>query len=162
MSTYVSRHRVNRPIDEVFDVIGTRCFENHPKWEREVVEVRPLTPGPIGVGSRAVMVRQEYGRRQEVPYEVTDFTPPARIAFRHVGGQMLFEIAFELEAAGATATDLAVRVRMDPRGAFRIMSPVLAMNLPRTSERITRSMVGLVEAEGVRPAGAVTPGTAPR
>lgn len=51
MSTYVSRHRVNRRIDDVFDVIGTRCYENHPRWEREVVEVRPLTDGPIGLGS---------------------------------------------------------------------------------------------------------------
>ena len=152
MSTYVSRHRVNRPIDDVFDVIGTHCFENHPKWEREVVEVRPQADGPIGLGSRAVMVRQEYGRRQEIVYEVTDFVPPRRIAFHHQGGQMLFEIAFELQEARPSETDLAVHVRLEPRGAFRLMAPLLALNLPRTSERITRSMVDLIEAEPLRSA----------
>lgn len=96
------------------------------------------------------MVREEFGGRREIVYEVTDFTPPRRIAFHHLGGQMLFELALELQAAGPSATDLSVHVRMDPRGAFRLMSPLLAFNLPRTSERITRSMVALVEAEPLR------------
>ncbi len=152
MSTYVSRHRVNRRIDDVFDVIGTHCYENHPRWEREVVEVRPLTDGPIGLGSRAIMVREEFGGRREIAYEVTDFAPPRRIAFQHLGGQMLFEHAFELQDAGPSATDLAVHVRMEPRGAFRLMSPLVAFNLPRTSERITRSLVDLIEAEPLRSA----------
>jgi len=154
MPTYVSRHRVDRPIDDVFDVIGTHCYENHPRWEREVVEVRPLTDGPIGLGSRAIMVREEFGGRREMAYEVTDFAPPGRIAFQHLGGQMLFEIAFELHDAGPSVTDLAVHVRMEPRGAFRLMSPLVAFNLPRTSERITRSLVALIEAEPPRSAAA--------
>lgn len=32
---------------------------------------------------------------------------------------MLFEIAFELQDAGPSETDLAVHVRKEPRGAFR-------------------------------------------
>ncbi|HVW82318.1 MAG TPA: hypothetical protein VHB69_15405 [Mycobacteriales bacterium] len=39
-----------------FDVIGTNIVANHPKWEKEVQSVRKLTPGPIGPGTRAVMV----------------------------------------------------------------------------------------------------------
>ncbi len=147
MSTYVSRHRVSRPIRDVFDFMGTHSYDNHPRWEEEVVEVRPLADGPIGLGSRAVMVRDDFGQRREITYEVTEFTPPQRIAFRHLDGRMLFEIAFELGERGPAETDLAVHVRMEPRGAFRLMSPLLAMNLPRTSERITRSMVSLIEAE---------------
>ena len=61
MATYAATYRVARTPEEVFDVIGTHCYENHPHWEREVVAIQPVTPGPIGLGSRAIMVRQEYG-----------------------------------------------------------------------------------------------------
>jgi len=104
MLTYEVRRRINRPPEAVFDVIGTHVYENHPRWESEVVEVRRLTDGPVGVGSRAIMVRQEYGRRRAAPYEVTEFVPDRKIAFRHLDGPMTFEIAFMLEPADASAT----------------------------------------------------------
>jgi len=59
---------------------------------------------------------------------------------------MSFEIAFVLEPAGLSATDLVVQVRARPRGAFRLMTPLVARTLPKTSERITSQMVALVEA----------------
>jgi hypothetical protein len=45
MATYAATRRVGRTPEEVFDVIGTHCYENHPRWEREIVEIRRLTPG---------------------------------------------------------------------------------------------------------------------
>lgn len=146
MSTYDATYRLDRTPEEVFDVIGTHCYENHPRWEREVVEIRPLTPGPIGLGSRAIMVRQEFGRRSETEYEVTAFEPARRIAFRHPQASMLFELGMDLREAGASATDLTVHVRMEPKGALRLLSPLLALQLPRRSDRITRQMIGVVEA----------------
>jgi hypothetical protein len=150
MPTYQAHFRVARPPADVFDVIGTNCYRNHPRWEREVVEIRPLTDGPIGLGSRAIMVRQEYGRRSEVAYEVTAFEPGRRIAFRHLGGSMTFELAFELTPLPGDATDLRVDVRMEPHGMLRLMTPLLALRMPGTSRRISRSMVELVESEPPR------------
>lgn len=146
MATYNATYRVGRTPEEVFDFIGTHCYENHPQWEREVVEIRPLTPGPIGLDSRAIMVRQEFGRRSETEYEVTAFEPASRIAFRHRQGRMLFELGMDLRTAGASATDLTVQVRMEPKGVLRLLSPLLALQLPRRSDRITRRMIELVEA----------------
>lgn len=146
MPTYEATYRLDRTPAEVFDVIGTHCYENHPRWEREVVEIRPLTPGPIGLGSRAIMIREEFGRRSETEYEVTAFESARRIAFRHPQASILFELGFDLRAAGASATDLTVHVRMEPKGALRLLSPLFALQLPRRSDRITRSMIELVEA----------------
>lgn len=93
------------------------------------------------------MVRQEYGRRRAAPYEVTEFVPDRRIAFRHLDGPMTFEIAFVLEPTDGSATDLTVQVRMQPKGAFRLLTPLMARSLPKTSERITSQMVALVEGD---------------
>lgn len=150
MSTYDATYRLDRTPEEVFDVIGTHCYENHPLWEREVVEIRQLTPGPIGLGSRAIMVREEFGRRSETEYEVTAFEPARRIAFRHPQGSMLFELGFDLRAAGVAATDLTVHVRAEPRNALRLLSPLIALQLPRRSDRITRRLVELVESRPSR------------
>ena len=156
MLTYEVRRRINRPPEAVFDVIGTHVYENHPHWESEVVEIRRLTDGPVGVGSRAIMVRQEYGRRRAAPYEVTEFVPDRKIAFRHLDGPMTFEIAFMLEPADASTTDLTVQVRVQPKGAFRLLTPLMARSLPKTGDRITGQMVTFVEGQ-VRASGSEAP-----
>lgn len=146
MVAYEARRRVGRPPAAVFDIIGTHVYENHPRWESEVIEIRPLTEPPIRVGSRAIMVRREYGRRSEVPYEVTDFEQDQKIAFRHISGAMDFDIAFLLAPAADGNSDLVVQIRATPKGMFRLLTPLVARHLPKTSERITSQMVALVES----------------
>ena len=145
MLTYEAHRRINRPPAAVFDLIGTNVYDNHPSWESEVVEIRPLTDPPVQLGSRAIMVRREYGRRSEVAYEVTEFELNRTIGFRHVDGPMAFEIAFRLEPSGEAASDLTIRVQAQPKGAFRLLTPLIARSLPKTSERITSQMVAFVE-----------------
>jgi hypothetical protein len=58
---------------------------------------------------------------------------------------MAFEIAFRLEPSGEAASDLTVQVRAQPKGVFRLLTPLIARSLPKTSERITSQMVALVE-----------------
>src|SRR3990170_621421 len=152
--TYDLRMPVRRPVEEVFDFVGTHYFENHPRWEHEVMEVRKVTDGPIGVGSRAVMVREEYGRRSEAPLEITAFEPPRTIAFKHLGGPMLFELTLVMTPAGATSTDLSAHVQIGLHGRYRLLTPMFAFNLPRISKRIIRTMVELIEAEPSRARGA--------
>ena len=156
MPTFKRTYRVGRPVGEAFDVIGTHLFENHPRWEREVVAIRPLSDGPIGPGSRAVMVREEYGRRTEGTYEVTAFEPERLVAARHLDGPMDFEISFAFAPVDAASTDLTVTVAMSLRGRMRPLSPLLGIQMPGRSDRISRSMVDLVESG---PPSAVVSGT---
>lgn len=152
--TYELHMPVRRSVEDVFDFVGTHYFKNHPRWEHEVIEVRRLTDGPIGVGSRGVMVREEYGRRSEAPLEITAFEPSRTIAFRHLGGPMLFELALVMAPTGAASTDLSVHVRVGLRGRYRLLTPIFAFNLPRIGKRITRTMVELIEAEPSHARGA--------
>ena len=138
-------YRIGRTPESVFDVIGTHLYENHPRWEAEVVEIRPLTPGPVRFGSRAIMIREEHGRRSESTYEVTAFEPRRAIAFRHLDGPMGFTLRFALAPLGDSATDLTVDVDMAPRGLLRLLTPLIALQLPRRTDRITRQMIALVE-----------------
>jgi len=141
---------VDRTPEQVFDVVGTHVYENHPKWETEVVEVRPITAGPVRQGGQSVMVREERGRRTETTNVVTDFEPGRLIAFRHDSDAMGFSLRFELAKASAGGTDLTVDVNMAPHGPLRLATPLLAIGLPRRTRRITDSMVALIEGRGAK------------
>jgi hypothetical protein len=60
---------------------------------------------------------------------------------------MGFELAFLLSPASTETTDLDVHVRMQPRGALRLLTPLLARSLPKRTERITSDMVRFVESQ---------------
>ena len=142
---------VRRPLAEVFDFVAVHNYENHPRWEPEVLEVRPLSDGPIRVGHRAVMVRKDFGKVSETTHEVTAFDPGERIAFRHVDGPMDFEITFSF-AAVPEGTHIRVDVAAQPHGAMRLMSPLFRIRMPRVGARLSNNLRCLVEAG---PAGAV-------
>jgi len=147
MPSWQHTYRVERTPDQVFDVVGTNLFTNHPRWEPEVEELHPLTEGPIGVGSRALMVRRDMGRRSEVAYVITEFEPSHTVAVTHPDGSMAFDLAFDLAPADGDATDFTVRVRMGGRGVARLLNPLIALQLPRRSDRLSRSAVRVIEAQ---------------
>lgn len=129
MFSYELRGRIDRPPEAVFDFVGTRYPQNHPRWEPAVLEVRQTTAGPMGPATRTVMVRRDGGKVHEVPHEVVEFAPGRAIALRTLGGPLGLRIAFTMVPAGAAGTDLTVRVAVEPRGLLKLLRPVPA---PRT------------------------------
>ena len=145
---------VERSAETTFDFIGTNVYENHPRWEDEVLEIRPLSEGPVRVGSSAVMVRKGFPRPREVEYSVTELVPGRRIAFDHPDSAMHFHLSFDVVPAGATACDVHVHVEAVPHGPLRLMAPVMRRAFPARTRRISAQMVRVLEAETVAPATA--------
>lgn len=130
--------------EHVFDVVVRHQADNHPRWEREVREVRQLDePGP---GARSVMVRHERGRTREVANTCVEYVEGRRAAYEHDEPGMDFRIAFDLTPAGPTSCVLRVDVRMRPKGATRLMTPLFKLGIHRRSERITARMCDVVIA----------------
>jgi hypothetical protein len=144
--SHETSRRVSRSVAATFDVIGTHVYDNHPLWEREVLEVRPITPGAVGLGSRAVMVRRDYGRRTEVEYVVTEFEKDRRIGFHHPAPSMDFRISFELSPVDADTCDVHVAIRAQPLGWTRALEPLMRRAMPKQAERITAQMARIVES----------------
>jgi len=68
---------VARPIDEVFAFLADG--ENDPKFSPRVQEIRKLTDGPIGVGTRYGSTVKDAGMTTRREFELTEFVPPTRI-----------------------------------------------------------------------------------
>jgi hypothetical protein len=157
MISYTKTRHVDRSAETAFDIIATHVFENHPKWEAEVLEVRRLDQGAVGVGSRAVMVRSEGGRISESEYAITEFVPNSRVAFDHPGSAMGFSLTSTIVPVTATSCDITTRVTMQPRGWVRLLTPLLRLGTPRRGDRLTAAQARVIEDSPMSTAKATDP-----
>ena len=128
MITFENEIVMNRPVEVVFaavtDIPGWR------RWQPNLLESRQTTPEPVGVGTQAVNVRANLGRRFQIRVEVTEFVPNHRFAFRSVSGPMTVMIRMTLTpvAGGARLHQLT---EGEPHSFFKVAQPVLARPLKK-------------------------------
>ena len=87
---------ISRPIAEV------SAFLDDPKsalkWVSDVVVSEQTSEGPIGVGTTGRRVSQFMGRRFESTWEITEYAPQGRVAFKSTSGNMSYAGSMQLEA----------------------------------------------------------------
>jgi uncharacterized membrane protein len=86
---------IERPIDEVFAFLSD--FENIPKWNYYVLEVKKISEGPVGVGTKYHQVR----KTDEQVFQITEFKLNQQVAVKTLPASSLqFERRFTLQAQG--------------------------------------------------------------
>jgi uncharacterized protein YndB with AHSA1/START domain len=71
------------PIERVW--VRLADVERQPEWMHDLKWVHLTTPGPVGVGTRAVGLVRILGIGVHDPIEVTELLPPHRYAIEHEG-----------------------------------------------------------------------------
>jgi Polyketide cyclase / dehydrase and lipid transport len=66
---------IERPPAEVFRFVATDHFQNHRKWDPAITSITKTSPGPMGVGATARLIRTDRGRQIEGSMEVTEYEP---------------------------------------------------------------------------------------
>jgi uncharacterized membrane protein len=88
---------IERPIDEVFVFLSD--FENIPKWNYYVLEVRQLSESPIGIGTIYHQVR----KTDEQDFHIIEFEPNNTVALKTLPqSSPSFERRFTLYEEGET------------------------------------------------------------
>jgi uncharacterized membrane protein len=88
---------IERPIDEVFAFLSD--FENIPKWNYYVLEVRQLSESPTGIGTTYHQVRKS----DEQDFRITEFEPNNTVAVKTLPqSSPSFERRFTLYEEGDT------------------------------------------------------------
>jgi uncharacterized membrane protein len=88
---------IYRPIDEVFAFLSD--FENIPKWNYYVLEVRQLSESPIGIGTTYHQVR----KTDQQDFRIIEFEPNHRVAVKTLPqSSPSFERRFTLYEEGHT------------------------------------------------------------
>jgi hypothetical protein len=137
---------VYRPPDEVFAFVATRHFENHPRWDPELLEMRQTSPGPVGVGTTAHVVRRQGGRRVEGAATVTHYEPCRRAAWDVRFGAFAMHQAVDLlPEQGGAATRVRLSVETCATGPIRFLLPLLRGRFRRTMTRSLAIIESLIE-----------------
>ena len=118
---------VHRPTDEVFAFVADQT--NAALWQSGIVEVRRLTDGPPGVGSRHTFTRTLMGRRMTGENEYVAFEPGKRVAFRTTSGPRL--LASYAVTAIPEGSRLTATMEVDFSGIMSVAEPLVARALSR-------------------------------
>ncbi len=137
---------INRPIEEVFAVLGNP--ENGPRWSSSSSEVMITSDGPIGVGTTYRSVRTALGQRIESETEVTEYEPNRKIATKSISGPFPMEslVTFERLEGGTRVTGTLMG---EPGGFFKLAEPVLVSTMKRQLEGDLANLKKLMEADAL-------------
>ena len=143
MPTITQSVTINRPVEEVWDFIGS--FENTTRWSRGVLEARQTSDGPLGVGSTLQTVVKAFGRRRTADYLVTEYEPNHAFAFEVTSGPMTSRAHYSVEPAGA-GTRLTASGEAQATGLYKLLAPVLVRILERHSQDDLTRVKRILEA----------------
>jgi len=118
---------IHRPSHEVFAFVADQT--NAASWQSGIVEVRRLTDGPPGVGSRHAFTRTLMGRRMTGENEYVEFEPGKRVAFRTTSGPRL--VASYAVTAIPEGSRLTATMQVDFSGIMSVAEPLVARALSR-------------------------------
>ena len=125
MATFDGSIYIHRPPSIVFDVVGTHLFETQPKWEDGIVTIRPLTEGPMRVGSKAVMERLDLlVWRHETDYQCVVFDQDRLVGMHNdsPGTRVVFRLSVAPADHGKTLLRFWVQANLT--GFNRLLEPL--------------------------------------
>ncbi len=61
-------------------------ISRHNEWSTNSIRITPLTPAPVGLGSKYAAVGRQWGKDWPSELEVTGYEPPERFEFTATGG----------------------------------------------------------------------------
>ncbi len=139
---------VRRPPEVVFDFVATHHFENHPRWDPDLLEMSQTSAGPVGVGTTARVVRRQGRGRVEGTATLVDYEPDRRAAWDVCFGPFRLNQRAELvpEQRG-TATRLRLSIDTSAEGPIRMIVPLLRGRFRKTMTQSLRTIAVLLEQE---------------
>jgi uncharacterized protein YndB with AHSA1/START domain len=138
-STTIARRR-----DEVADYVVAP--DSAPKWYENIKSARWETEPPLRIGSRFAFEAQFLGRRLAYTYEVTEYTPGARLVMRTAEGPFPMETTYTFADAAGGATRMTLRNRGEPAGFSRWMAPFMTMAMRRANRADLARLKAILEA----------------
>ena len=135
---------IYRPVEEVFDFVADE--RNEPRYNPLMRDAEQISEGPIGSGTRFRTELETMGRTMPMIVEFTGYERPRRLASVTRSSMMETEGALTFESVpGGTRMRWSWDVR--PRGAPRLMAPLVGVIGRRQEQRIWGNLKRLLEAE---------------
>ena len=117
---------IHRPVQSVFDFILNGA--NNKLWRSSVLDIRPVSEAPYGVGSTFEQGLKGPGGRIAGDYEITEAVPNERIAFRVTAGPARPTGVYRFQAEdGGTRVTFALDYKA--KGLSKLMEPMIQKSM---------------------------------
>jgi carbon monoxide dehydrogenase subunit G len=139
--------RIERPLEEVFDFVTDA--RNEPQYNPRILNVEKKTGGPVGHGTRFVLMSKVMGRRTAVEYEITAYERPRLMTSRTISGLPLMDVQ-SIETFEPVGEGTRMRWVWEVKGrglAGRLMVPLLARVLGRRLEGAFANIKRVLEGD---------------
>jgi hypothetical protein len=136
---------VRASADDCYRFVAVDFFRNYPRWSPEVVLVKPLSDGPLQVGSRGYQVRVDRGRRSESSFRVSLLQDGRRVTFRGISAPFAADYRFKPAGDRTRITFTFVLERLDLK--MRPFAPLIRRTTQEGAERTVHNLKRLIESE---------------
>ena len=140
---------IARPVDLVFDYVADQS--NEPRYNPQMTRAEKITPGPVGKGTRFRSAVASRGRTAEMLIECTGYDRPKLFATTTTLAQADISYALRFEPAPA-GTRMRWSGQVRPKGAVRLLGPVITWLGRRQEQRIWAALKRHLEATPADPA----------
>ena len=143
--THIEREVViNRPVEEVFDFLADG--RNEPQYNAHMLRAQQVAEGPIGRGTQFRTEVTTNGRSMEMDYEITSYARPWRLAQRTIKGPLAVQSTVTF-APVPTGTSMRWVWEMEPRGAFKLLTPLVGRIMGRRLDTVLVNIKHVLEAK---------------
>ncbi len=148
-----ARAVVECPLGSSFNFVGHGFFQNYTRWSPQVVELEPLSAGPVREGVKARQVTLDHGVRTESTFEIAQFGPPRVLGVKGISEP--FRTLYEFEEAATGATQIAFSFEVEEKDPFMLaFGALFRASLQAGAQRTVENIKQLLES---RHASAASP-----
>src|SRR5258706_7835105 len=117
---------IDRPVQQVFDFILDGA--NNPLWRASVMDIKPLTEKPYGVGSAFKQGLKSPSGRIDGDYQITECQPNQVIKFQVTAGPARPTGSYIFESDGKSTT-LTFILDFQPKGLAKLMTSMIQSSM---------------------------------
>jgi uncharacterized membrane protein len=136
---------IHRPCDVVAAYVADP--RNATRWYSNIRSVEWLSPPPLRVGSRLAFVATFLGRRLSYTYEITEWTPGARLVMRTAEGPFPMETSYTWTSVSPGSTRMVLRNRGMPSGFSKLVAPFMAFAVRSANRKDLVRLKQLLESD---------------
>lgn len=130
-------------------------FKNLPRWDPTIKRVEQITPGPVGTGTRYLVVLSFLGAESTMDYGVREFAPPTRAVLTGVASSAVATDTITIEPT-PTGSRLTWQAEITLAWPGRIFDPLLKLLFSRDVAKAMANLERELSALATRPDTAPT------
>jgi uncharacterized protein YndB with AHSA1/START domain len=137
--------QIDRPRTEVWEAIVDYAFD--VQWRKGLRDMTPDRPGPPALGTRVHEVVRNSGRDYVADAVVTELDPG--VSYRFEGSGTIGGLKggrSVRDAVPGAASVFTYTIELEPRGAMRLLSPVLKPMVRSGLRKDLQTLKGLLES----------------